>query len=116
MNQHQLLPAAGYVRLNQIIGQSEITDAQARKNKELNAQAEAEARSRGHVSKNGKAKYQRRPTKPRPAIPAIIPVSRASWLAGVKSGRYPQPVRILGPQISAWNVNDILALVHRTAA
>lgn len=26
--------------------------------------------------------------------PALIPVSRSSWLAGVKSGIYPQPVRL----------------------
>lgn len=31
-----------------------------------------------------------------PAIPALIPVSRSTWWAGVKSGRYPQPVRTLG--------------------
>ena len=35
-------------------------------------------------------------TKARPPIPALIPVSRSTWWAGVKSGRYPQPVK-LGP-------------------
>lgn len=52
----------------------------------------------------------------RPAIPAIIPVSRSTWWAGVKSGRYPQPVRTLGERITAWRVEDVRALVGRTDA
>ncbi|WP_238333470.1 helix-turn-helix transcriptional regulator [Luteimonas marina] len=47
----------------------------------------------------------------KPAIPAIIPVSRSTWWAGVKSGRYPQPVRSLGQRITAWRVEDILRLL-----
>lgn len=47
----------------------------------------------------------------RPAIPAIIPVSRSTWWAGVKSGRYPQPVRTLGLRITAWRVEDIRGLL-----
>ena len=39
-----------------------------------------------------------------------IPVSKSTWWAGVKSGRYPQPVK-LGPRITAWRVEDILALI-----
>ena len=30
-----------------------------------------------------------------------IPVSRSTWWAGVKSGRYPQPVKSLGDRITA---------------
>ncbi len=48
-----------------------------------------------------------------PAIPPIIPVSRSTWWAGVRSGRYPQPTRILGPRIAAWRIEDIRALVER---
>lgn len=33
-----------------------------------------------------------------PPIPAIIPVSRSTWLEGVKSGRYPRPSK-LGPRM-----------------
>lgn len=51
-----------------------------------------------------------------PPIPAVIPVSKSTWWAGVKSGRYPQPVRTLGARITAWNVKDILALIERSAA
>lgn len=49
----------------------------------------------------------------RPAIPAIIPVSRSTWWAGVKSGRYPQPVRTLGQNITMWRIEDIRALIER---
>ena len=35
-----------------------------------------------------------------------IPVSRSTWWAGVKSGRFPTPVK-LGPQITAWRDADI---------
>ena len=31
-------------------------------------------------------------SKAQPPVPALIPVSRSTWWAGVKSGRYPQPV------------------------
>ena len=45
-----------------------------------------------------------------PPIPAVIPVSKSSWWAGVKSGRYPQGVR-LGPRTTAWSVESIRALI-----
>ena len=112
---HQL-PSTGYLRLPQIIGQTEITEEQALNNKKLNAQAEAAARASGLTDKNGKPKFKRLPTRARPAIPAVIPVSKPTWFAGVRSGRYPAPVRTLGPQLVAWHVDDIMALVHRTAA
>jgi hypothetical protein len=47
-----------------------------------------------------------------PPIPPIIPVSKSTWWAGVKSGRYPQSVK-LGPRITAWRVEDILELIAR---
>ena len=46
-----------------------------------------------------------------PQILAVFPVSRSTWWAGVKSGRYPQPVRTLGLRITAWRVEDIRALI-----
>ncbi len=45
-------------------------------------------------------------------IPALIPVSRSTWWAGVKSGRYPQPTRSLGARITAWSVDDIRKLIE----
>ena len=50
-----------------------------------------------------------------PPIPALIPVSKSTWWAGVKSGRYPPPVRTLGERISAWRVEDIRDLIKRLA-
>ncbi len=39
-----------------------------------------------------------------------IPVSRSTWWAGVKSGRFPRPIK-LGPGITAWRESDIAALI-----
>ncbi|MFK2905678.1 transcriptional regulator [Dyella ginsengisoli] len=50
-----------------------------------------------------------------PAIPAIIPVSKSTFWAGVRSGRYPQPTRALGGRITAWRVEDIRALIEAAA-
>jgi predicted DNA-binding transcriptional regulator AlpA len=47
-----------------------------------------------------------------PAILAIIPVSKSTWWAGVKSGRYPKSVK-LGERITAWRVEDIRALIDK---
>lgn len=45
-----------------------------------------------------------------PPIPAIIPVSKSTWWSGVKSGRYPAPVK-LSPRTTAWRVEDIRSLI-----
>ena len=50
--------------------------------------------------------------KATPPIPPIYPISRSSWWAGVKTGRYPKPVK-LGPRTTAWRVEDILALIKQ---
>jgi prophage regulatory protein len=47
-----------------------------------------------------------------PAIPALIPVGKSTWWAGVKSGRFPKPVKTLGPRITARRVEDIRALIE----
>ena len=46
-----------------------------------------------------------------PQILAVYPVSRSTWWAGVKSGRYPQSVK-LGPHTTAWRAEDIVALIN----
>lgn len=46
-------------------------------------------------------------------IPPIIPVSKSTWWAGVKSGRYPKPVK-LSDRCTAWRIEDILALVEKS--
>lgn len=47
-----------------------------------------------------------------PPIPPLYPVSRSTWWEGVRSGRYPRPVK-LGPRITAWRVEDIRSLIAR---
>lgn len=46
-----------------------------------------------------------------PPIPALIPVSRSTWWAGVRSGRYPRSYK-LSERCTAWRVEDILALIE----
>jgi prophage regulatory protein len=44
-----------------------------------------------------------------------IPVSKSTWWLGVKTGRFPQPVKHLGPRVTAWRAEDILDLIERGA-
>jgi len=46
-----------------------------------------------------------------PAVLAVIPVSKSTWWAGVKSGRFPKAVK-LGVRTTAWRVEDIRALIE----
>lgn len=41
-----------------------------------------------------------------------IPVSKSTWWAGVKSGRYPAPVK-LGPRTTTWALSSILQLMNQ---
>jgi prophage regulatory protein len=43
-----------------------------------------------------------------------IPVGRTTWWAGVKSGRFPQPVK-LGPRITVWRAEEIIQLIEKGA-
>lgn len=43
-------------------------------------------------------------------IEPILPIGRSTFLAGVKSGKYPQPVK-LSERTTAWRKSDILALL-----
>jgi hypothetical protein len=40
-----------------------------------------------------------------------LPISRSTWWEGVRTGRFPKPVK-LGPRITAWRVEDIRALIE----
>jgi predicted DNA-binding transcriptional regulator AlpA len=46
-----------------------------------------------------------------PLILSVFPVSRATWWAGVRSGRYPTPVK-LGPRTTAWRAEDVRKLME----
>lgn len=45
-----------------------------------------------------------------PAVLAHVPISRSSWFAGVKAGRYPKPVR-LSERLVVWRASDIRSFV-----
>lgn len=45
----------------------------------------------------------------------VLPIGKSTWWAGVKSGRYPKPVRTLGQRITAWRVEDIHELIKNAA-
>jgi len=69
-NVHQgSLPAAGFLRLKQIVG------------------------------------------SPKHGLMPLIPVSKATWWRGVKSGLYPQPIK-LSPRVTVWRSEDILKLIQ----
>lgn len=42
----------------------------------------------------------------------IIPMSKSSWYAGIKTGKHPKPVK-LGERTAAWRVEDIKALIEK---
>ena len=44
-------------------------------------------------------------------VPERIPISRSSWWAGVKSGKYPQPMK-LGQRTTVWRESDIDKIVN----
>jgi hypothetical protein len=47
----------------------------------------------------------------RRGIPPIIPVSKSTWWAGVKTGKYPKPVK-LSARCTCWRVDDIRKLIE----
>jgi len=47
-----------------------------------------------------------------PPIRPLIPIGKSSWWAGIKSGRFPQPVK-LGGRMSFWREVDIDALLNK---
>jgi predicted DNA-binding transcriptional regulator AlpA len=49
-------------------------------------------------------------TRGGPPVAPLIPVCASTWWAGVKSGRYPQPVK-LSPRVTVWRVEDIRQLI-----
>lgn len=48
----------------------------------------------------------------RRGIPPLLPIGQSTWWAGVKSGKYPAPVK-LGPHTTAWRAEDIRALIEQ---
>ena len=48
--------------------------------------------------------------KSSPPLEAIIPISKSSWWAGVKTGRFPQAIK-LGKNTTAWREDEVRELV-----
>jgi prophage regulatory protein len=103
------LPDTGLLRLSDVIGEGAITKEQAEENRAYNERAAADALKNGRVDKQGRPIYARRPTRPRPATPAIIPVKKSCWWDGVKTGRFPKPVKL--GRCTMWRVEDIRSLI-----
>ena len=52
--------------------------------------------------------------KAEPPIPPIIPIGKSTWWQGVKSGRFPQPIK-LSEKVTVWRVEDIRAYINKTS-
>ncbi len=50
--------------------------------------------------------------KAKPPISPIIPVSKSTWWTGVKTGRFPKPIK-LGPRITVWLAQDIFDFIAK---
>lgn len=50
-----------------------------------------------------------------PDVLRHYPVSRSTWWAGIRSGRYPKPVKI-GERCTAWRAEDIRILIERAVS
>lgn len=50
-----------------------------------------------------------------PQVLAVFPVSKSVWWDGVRTGRYPAPVK-LSARTTAWPVEAVRALIERVAA
>ncbi|HAU0805559.1 TPA: AlpA family phage regulatory protein, partial [Legionella pneumophila] len=44
-----------------------------------------------------------------------IPIGKSTWWAGVKSGRFPKPIKF-GPRMTVWKVEDIKAFIEKVSA
>ncbi len=53
---------------------------------------------------------------PKSDIPALIPISRSSWFAGVKSGKYPPPDVRLGARTVCWKLSTIARFIEQSSA
>lgn len=49
-----------------------------------------------------------------PQVLKLFPVSKSTWWAGVKSGKYPKAVK-LGQRTTAWSAESIRTLIERVA-
>lgn len=88
-----VLPATGFIRQSQIIGERPVTPEQAEANR-----------------KRGKG-----PRRPRPGIAPILPVSSATFWRMVKSGEFCAPVK-LSERVTAWRCEDVRQFLDAQAS
>jgi prophage regulatory protein len=91
--QHGLLPATGYLRQAQIIGEPAVTPEQAERNR---------VRGKG-------------PRRPRDGSSGIVPFSSATLWRKVKGGEFPAPAK-LSERVTAWRVEDVRQWLDAQAA
>lgn len=48
----------------------------------------------------------------RRGIAPVLPVSRTTWLDGVRTGRYPKPIK-LSERVTAWRAQDVFGLLNQ---
>jgi predicted DNA-binding transcriptional regulator AlpA len=67
----------------------------------------------GEIPKAGLARLEQIIGDPKanPPIPALVPVSKSTWWSGVRSGRFPPPIKVT-PGVSAWRWEDIHRLLE----
>ena len=46
-----------------------------------------------------------------PQVLEVIPVSKSTWWAGIKTGRFPKPYR-LSPGITVWRREDVMSVLQ----
>ena len=138
---NNFFPETGYVREAQIVGQRGVTEEEAYRNKQALNAAWGDFKSLAHTAAAGNTgayaallklkaeaikscsaeikaaacsikRCQNKPLRARPALPGVLPISRSKWWIGVRNGTYPQPVK-LGPNTTAWRVEDIRDLIDR---
>jgi prophage regulatory protein len=51
---------------------------------------------------------------PKKNQPPLIPISKSSWWAGVKSGRYPSPIK-LSARTTVWRAQEVYELINNSA-
>ncbi|KUO66922.1 MAG: transcriptional regulator [Alphaproteobacteria bacterium BRH_c36] len=47
-----------------------------------------------------------------PPIPPLIPVKKSTWWEGVRTGRFPRPLK-LGPRTTVWRAEDIRRFIEK---
>lgn len=98
------LPETGFLNLDDIVCRPEITPEQSA----ATYRAFEDAKASGDQKAIERARFRVR--KPRAATRGLLPISRSTWLNGVRSGKFPKPVK-LGPRTTVWRVEDIRALI-----